>query len=57
MDTNTTYKVVEGDKKTFELESNKLAKEGYISFGQFFCINTEKGFFYTQLMTKYTPPE
>ena len=56
MDTNTEYKVVEGDKKTFESESNRLAKEGWIWCGGGLVMQPiEKGFWYAQLMSRYTP--
>jgi hypothetical protein len=58
MDTNTEYKVVEGDKKTFEAESNRLAKEGWIWCGGSLVMQpVEKGFWYAQLMSKYIPPK
>ena len=48
----TIYKVVEGDKNTFEKELNKLSEQGYIWGGNMNTNITEKGVFYSQLMTK-----
>ena len=46
------YIVVEGDKNTFEKELNELSKQGYIWCGNMNTNVTEKGFWYSQLMSK-----
>lgn len=55
--TNTEYKIAEGTKTTFEEEINKLSKDGYIWCGSLTSSRTVGGTtYYSQLMSKYTPP-
>ena len=58
MDTNTEYRIVEGDKKTFEEGCNRLAKEGWIWCGGNLAMQqTENGFWYAQVMSRYKKPD
>lgn len=48
----TVYKVVEGDKDSFEKELNRLSDQEYIWCGNMNTNITEDGVFYSQLMSK-----
>lgn len=52
MDYTTDYIIVEGNKKTFENRLNSLSIQGYIWCGSMNTNITEKGVFYSQLMSK-----
>mgnify|MGYP003651949224 CR=1 FL=1 len=57
MDTNTEYKIVEGSKETFETKINKLAKEGFMTFGSLSIVKDNDNFWYAQLMSRYITPK
>lgn len=48
------YIVVEGERNAFEKEMNNLAKKGYLYCGSMNTNITEKGVFYSQLVSKTT---
>ena len=52
MDYKTDYIIIEGDKKTFEDRMNSLAIQGYMWCGNMNTNATEKGFWYSQLVSK-----
>jgi hypothetical protein len=51
----TIYKLAQGDEKTFEKELNNLSEAGWITFMGMNTNNTEKGFWFSQLMCKTIP--
>jgi len=57
MDYKTDYKLVEGDKKTFEESLNKASKDGYICCGSISTTLLGAGFWFIQLMSRKIPVE
>ena len=52
MDYNTDYKIVEGNKKTFEERVNKRSKEGYVWCGNMNTNIDGDMVYFTLLMSK-----
>lgn len=48
----TEYKIVEGDKESFENELNELSKEGWTWCTGSLVMRTEEGLVYTILLSR-----